>query len=169
VLCVQDEVRKKFNLYPIHKSVLLAPEWRYYWPVRVQGVIRRGAAFAVFFLIVIGVPYMIILAIALKWDDVAIEGKTYCVIKASYCGFLTLIMFPGMFFSAISSDKFEVEEYAYLLDPHGGRALDTVAEVAQDSNSAKHHDLAVSMDASTSGPVDEIQPPASVEKSPEVV
>jgi hypothetical protein len=161
-------VRKKFNLYPIHKSVLMAPEWRYYWPVRVQGIIKRGAAFAVFFLIVVGVPYMIILAIALGWDDVEVEGRSYCVIKACYCGFLTLIMFPGMFFSAISSDKFEAEEYVYLLEPQGAKALHAVAD-APPSSTASKHSKAMSAEASVSVPVDETQPPTPVEKSAEIV
>ena len=114
--CVdQDEVRKKFNLHVIHKSVLEAPEWRYYWPVRVQGVCRRGFAFGFFFIVVLGLPYLCLLAAILRWDSVVISGKAYCAIKACYCAFCTIIMFPGMFFSAISSDKFEAPEFAYLL------------------------------------------------------
>lgn len=52
LLRVQDEVRKKFNTHPIHKSVLDKPEWKLYWPVRVQGVCKRGVAFGFFFTVV---------------------------------------------------------------------------------------------------------------------
>lgn len=112
----QDEVRKKFNIKPIHKSVLEAPEWRYFWPVRVQGVCKRGFCFGFFFMVCFGLPYLAILGAALDWDTAVVSGKNYCVIKSCYCGVMTLFIFPGMFFSAISSDKFERPEYAYLLE-----------------------------------------------------
>ncbi len=90
-------------------------EWKYYWPVRVQGVCKRGFAFGLYFTVILGIPYACLLAIVLHWNATPISGKGYCWLKGAYCGFASLVMFPGMFFSAISTDKFAGPEYAYLM------------------------------------------------------
>lgn len=113
----QDEVRKKFNTHPIHKSVLERGIWWYYWPVRVQGVCKRGFAIGFYFDVLLGLPYLCLLAAVLGWDSTPIAGEAYCALKASYVAVCTIFIFPGMYFSAISSDKFESPEYSYLLQP----------------------------------------------------
>ena len=42
-------------------------------------------------------------------------GFNYCFIKATYAGVLAIFTFPGMFVSAISSDKFRGTKYEHVL------------------------------------------------------
>lgn len=126
----QDEVRKKFSIHPIHKSVLERPEWRLYWPVRVQGVFKRSFAFGFYFMVVLGTPLLGAFAWGLNWDEGVIDGVTYCTLKGVYSALVTIVTFPGMFFSAISSDKFEKPEYAYLLS-------NTASETATPAGASK--------------------------------
>ncbi len=63
---------------------------------------------------VIGVPAVLI-ALAALGPDRGLSGFAYCFVKASYASFVAILSFPGMFFSAISSDKFRGTVYESLL------------------------------------------------------
>ncbi len=106
----QKEVLKTRNLQPIDEEVLTRGIWRYCLCVRVKGIIRRSIAFGVVTLVLCGVPAAVVIRLCRSGDD-SIHGLSYCIIKSFYGAGIAALVFPGMFFSAISSDKFRGTAY----------------------------------------------------------
>lgn len=101
---------KKGSILPVERSVLLGPGWRWCPPARIQHTLVRGLAFGVYFMLLVGIPFLLILAAALSGDKHAIAGNPYCILKGFYAVGVCLVVFPGMYLSAIVVDTFKLGE-----------------------------------------------------------
>ena len=111
---VQKEVVTNHNLHPIDEMILTRGVWSYCPWIRVKGLCRRAVVFGLVAMVLVAVPAIIIVALAIG-NDGTIAGYDYCFIKASYAALVSVVSFPGMFFSAISTDKFRGTQYEGLL------------------------------------------------------
>jgi hypothetical protein len=105
-LLSQDLVVKKYHIPPVDEKLLDTGLWHYLFPVRIKGLCTRAFVFGLYFMVVVSVPVIIILALILKGNDTAFEPKGYCVFKACFAAFVDALVFPSTFVSAISTDKF---------------------------------------------------------------
>ncbi len=111
----QDEAIKRRKVPPVDEMLLARGLWRLCFWVRVKGLCRRAVVFGLVHLVMFGVPAVIIAAMALGSHDGSVDGVAYCYIKATFAALVGVAVFPGMFVSAISTDKFRGSAHQGLL------------------------------------------------------